>query len=116
MENLTLETFKEKIFDFETNTDWSFNGTKPAIIDFYADWCAPCKSIAPIFEELSQEFSNIDFYKVDIDVQNEIAMFLQIRSIPAILFIPLVGTPSMGVGAISKKEFEQAIRKTFNIE
>ncbi len=116
MEKLTKETFKEKVFDFETGGDWKFNGTKPAIIDFYADWCGPCKMVAPVLEELSTEFPNIDFYSVDTEDQAEIAQAFNIRNIPAILFIPLTGTPSMGVGAMPKNALKQAIKDALGIE
>jgi thioredoxin len=116
MENLTTETFKVKIFNFEKNKDWKFEGTKPTIIDFYADWCSPCKMVTPILEELSQEFPDVDFYKVDIDSEIEISSAFQIRSIPALLFIPLTGTPAMGVGAVPKNALIEAIRNTFDIQ
>lgn len=109
MENLTVETFKEKVFDYTLNKEWSFNGTKPAVIDFYADWCAPCKQIAPILEELSTERLDIDFYKVNTEEQQELAAVFGIQSIPSILFIPLEGQPQMAMGALPKATFEQAI-------
>jgi thioredoxin 1 len=110
MENLTVETFKEKVFDYTAESEWKFKGTKPAIIDFYADWCGPCKAVAPILEELSVEHPEIDFYKIDTDAQNELAMIFQIRSIPSILFIPVNGSPEMGLGAMPKAKFEEAIK------
>jgi thioredoxin len=110
MENLTKETFKEKIFDFETETEWKFKGTKPAVIDFYADWCGPCRMIAPALEELSGEYPDIDFYKVDTEAQGEIAAAFQIKNIPMILFIPLEGKPGMVIGALPKEKLKEAIR------
>ena len=89
MENLTTESFKEKVFDYTQNQEWTFRGTKPAVIDFYADWCNPCKMVAPILEELSTENPGIDFYKVDTEEQVELATIFGIRSIPSILFIPV---------------------------
>jgi len=109
MENLTTETFKEKVFDYALNEDWSFKGTKPAVIDFYADWCQPCKTIAPILEELSIEYQNIDFYKVNTEEQQELAMTFGIRSIPSILLIPVEGMPQMVQGALPKDIFIKAI-------
>jgi len=109
MENLTTETFKEKVFDYILNKEWSFKGKKPAIIDFYADWCAPCKMIAPILEELDTEYENVDFYKVNTEEQIELAATFRIQSIPAILFIPLVGQPQMALGGQSKENFKQGI-------
>ena len=109
MENLTVETFKEKVFDYENNTEWSFKGEKPAIVDFYADWCGPCKTIAPILEELDAEYDNVDFYKVNTEEQTELAATFGIQSIPSILFIPVEGMPQMSLGALPKETFKQAI-------
>jgi len=109
MENLTVETFKEKVFDYAQNEEWSFRGEKPAIIDFYADWCQPCKTIAPILEELDTEFENVDFYKVNTEEQNELAATFGIQSIPSILFIPVDGMPQMALGALPKETFREAI-------
>ena len=112
MENLTVETFKEKVFDYAQEKEWSFKGKKPAIIDFFADWCAPCKTIAPILEELDKEYEGVDFYKVNTEEQNELAATFGIQSIPSILFIPLDGQPQMALGAIPKETFKQAINET----
>lgn len=117
MENLTAETFKEKIFDYSQNgAVWEFKGTRPTIIDFYADWCGPCKTIAPILEELSNEHQNIDFYKIDTETEGELAMSFGIQSIPSILFIPVTEEPQMAVGALTKESFKQAIKEILNIE
>ena len=114
MENLTVETFKEKVYDYTSGQDWFFKGNKPAIIDFYADWCAPCKTVAPILEELSTIYPNIDFYKVNTEEQSELASMFQIKSIPSILFIPIDGQPQMAMGALPKENFLQAINGIFN--
>lgn len=116
MENLTVETFKEKIFDYSQGGGWLFKGNKPAIIDFYADWCQPCKMVAPILEELSVEYTNVDFYKVDTEAQNELAAVFGIRSIPSILFIPLSGQPQMSMGALPKETFKTAIKNALGVE
>lgn len=116
MENLTVETFKEKIYDYSQNVEWSFKGTKPVIIDFYADWCNPCKMVAGVLEELSNEYPAIDFYKVDIDTENELASIFSIRSIPSILFIPVSGQPQMSTGAAPKSKFQKVISDILNIE
>lgn len=116
MENLTIETFKEKVFDFEKNTEWTFVGSKPAVIDFYADWCNPCKMVAPILEELSTEYPNIDFYKVNTEEQNELAAEFGIRSIPSIFFIPLIGLPQMAMGALPKDTFKKAFKEVLGVE
>ena len=109
MENLTVETFKEKVFDYTQEKEWSFKGDKPAIIDFYADWCGPCKTIAPILEELDAEYEGINFYKVNTETETELAGAFGIQSIPSLLFIPLEGQPQMAMGALPKETFKQAI-------
>ena len=111
MENLTFKTFKEKVFDFEANEEWNFVGEKPAIIDFYADWCGPCKTIAPILEELDAENEDVDFYKINTEEQNDLAAVFHIQSIPSILFIPLEGQPQLAMGAMPKETFKQAIEE-----
>ena len=109
MENLTTETFKEKVFDYTQNEEWSFKGEKPAIIDYFASWCSPCKTIAPILEELDGEYEDIDFYKVDTETEQELAAAFGIQSIPSILFIPMEGQPQMAMGALPKQTFKEAI-------
>lgn len=110
MENLTKETFKAKVFDYEANKEWKYKGALPAIIDFYADWCGPCKMVAPVLEGIAKEYSGkIDVYKIDTDAQNELAGMFGISSIPSILFIPKEGKPQMAVGAMSKEGFKEAI-------
>jgi len=110
MEHLTKETFKEKVFNFETEKEWKFNGALPCIIDFYADWCGPCKMVAPVLEELSKEYAGkIDIYKVDTEAEQELAGAFGIQSIPSILFCPKEGQPQMSMGAMPKSQFVQAI-------
>jgi thioredoxin 1 len=112
MEHLTKETFKQKVFDFENNTDWKFTGELPCIIDFYADWCGPCKMVAPVMEELSVEFKGkVDIYKVDTEAEQELAGMFGIQSIPSILFCPKEGQPQMMMGALPKQTFIQAINE-----
>ncbi|MDD4645843.1 MAG: thioredoxin domain-containing protein, partial [Bacteroidales bacterium] len=90
LEHLTLQSFKQKVFDFEKNQDWKFNGTLPAVIDFYADWCGPCKMVAPVLENLATEYEGkVDIYKVDTEAERELAGLCGIQSIPAILLIPM---------------------------
>ncbi len=115
MENLTSQTFKEKVYDFN-GTDRKLLGNKPIVIDFYADWCSPCKMITPILEELSEEYSNIDFYKIDTDAESELAAVFNIRSIPSVLFIPVEGISQMMIGAQPKSRFSNTIKNIFNIE
>ncbi len=117
MEHLVKETFKEKIFDYEQGKEWSFKGQKPAIIDFYADWCGPCKMVAPVLEELAKEYGGqLDIYKIDTEDQQELAAMFQIRSIPSILFIPAEGQPAMATGAMAKEQFKEAIKDVLKVE
>ena len=110
MEHLTKETFLQKVFDYEQNQEWKFTGDRPAIVDFYADWCGPCRMVAPILEELSKEYQGkVDIYKVDTEAEQELAAVFGIRSIPSILFIPRQGKPQMAMGALPKDAFIQAI-------
>ena len=112
MEHLTKETFKQKVFDFEKNKEWNFSGSKPCIIDFYADWCGPCKMIAPILEELAQEYDGqIYIYKVDTEAEQQLAGEFGIRSIPSLLFVPMGEAPQMAQGALPKDAFKQAIEE-----
>jgi len=116
-EHLTKETFLDKVFDYENETEWKFKGSKPAVIDFYADWCGPCKMVAPIIEELSIEYKEeIDIYKIDTEDQQELAGIFGIRSIPSILFIPMGAQPQMAAGAIPKDGFEKAFEDIFGIK
>jgi len=110
-EHLTVETFKQKVFDYEKNADeWVFEGDKPCIVDFYADWCKPCKLIAPIMEELANEYKGqINIYKVNTEQQRELSRVFGVRSIPTVLFIPMKGKPQMSQGALPKETFKQAI-------
>ncbi|MDX9847152.1 MAG: thioredoxin [Tenuifilaceae bacterium] len=117
LEHLTMETFKSKVFDFEKNTDWKFEGDKPAVIDFYADWCGPCKMVAPILEELSKEYAGkIDIYKVDTEAEQELVGIFGIRSIPSILFIPMNDKPQMAAGALPKDTFKQAFADVLKVQ
>lgn len=117
VEHLTLETFKEKVFDFEKSKEWQFKGENPAIIDFYANWCGPCKIVGPIIEELAEEYCcKLDFYKVDTEQQQELAGMFGIRSIPSLLFIPKDDKPQMAMGALPKDTFRQLIKEVLGLE
>lgn len=112
MEHLTAESFKQKVFNYEINKEWKFEGTLPCIIDFYADWCGPCKMVAPILEELSEEFKGkVDIYKVDTEAEQELSAVFGIQSIPSILFIPKSSQPQMMMGAMPKDTFIKAINE-----
>lgn len=108
-EHLTKEQFLTKVFDFEKNKDWKFEGELPCIIDFYANWCGPCKMVAPILEELSDEYKGkVNIYKVNTEQEQELAGAFGIRSIPSMLFVPQDGQPQMSAGALPK----DALKKT----
>lgn len=110
--HLTTETFKQKVFNYDVNKEWKYEGTTPCIIDFYADWCGPCKKVAPIMDELAKEYDGkIIIYKVDTEKQQELAAAFGIRSIPSILFVPVSGQPQMAQGALPKENFVQAIEE-----
>jgi thioredoxin 1 len=111
-QKLTTQDFKDKVFNYETETDWKTKGDLPIIIDFYADWCGPCKMVAPILEELSDEYEGkLIIYKVDSDKEMELASVFGIQSIPTFLFIPVEGDPMMQPGAFPKKVFKEIIEE-----
>ncbi|ADK80536.1 MULTISPECIES: thioredoxin [Sediminispirochaeta] len=111
-EHLTKTDFLEKIFDYENKKEWEYQGELPAVIDFYADWCGPCKMVAPIIEELSQEYEGkVNFFKIDTEAEQELSMAFGIQSIPSLLFIPKEGKPQMAAGALPKDTFKEVIDK-----
>jgi thioredoxin len=110
--NLTADKFRSEVFDYTAHKEWQFKGDKPAIIDFYADWCGPCKMVAPIFEELSDEYGDhLTIYKVDTEAEQELAAMFGIQSIPSILFIPMDKTPMMQKGALPKQSLKKVIEE-----
>lgn len=107
---LTVDNFKQKVFDYTVNESWNYNGTIPSVIKFGTEWCNPCKVIAPILEELSETYDGkVDFYTVDVDKEQELAQVFGIRSVPTLLFVPKVGEPQMAMGALPKNELNTAI-------
>lgn len=109
---MTKEMFKDKILDYETVQEWNYKGERPAIIDFYATWCGPCKATAPNVEKIAEEFDGkVDVYKVDVDQQEELAAVFGIQSIPTILFIPKTGNPVKNVGAMDYEQLKQAVNQ-----
>ena len=115
-EHLTKQTFLDKVFNYEANKEWKYQGDKPALIDFYADWCGPCKMVAPILEELSEEYKDqINIYKIDTESEQELAAAFGIQSIPSLLFIPMNEKPQMAMGALPKQQLEQAIRDVLGV-
>jgi len=116
-EHLNVDTFKEKVFNYAENKEWKFEGDLPCIIDFYADWCGPCKMVAPVLEELSTEFEGkMNVYKVNTEEQQELAQAFGIQSIPSILFVPKDGQPQMSAGALPRDSFLEAMKTVLNVE
>jgi thioredoxin len=116
-EHLTTESFKQKVFNWEENNEWKYEGDLPAIVDFYADWCGPCKMVAPILEEISTEYEGkLHVYKVDTDKEQELAMAFGIQSIPSILFIPMGDKPQMAAGALPKETLQQVIKDVLKVD
>ncbi len=116
-ESLTKQAFLEKVFDYENNKDWKFEGDKPAIVDFWADWCGPCKVVGPVLEELSEEYKDqLNIYKVNTEQEQELAAAFGIQSIPSLLFIPVDDKPQMAAGALPKESFKKIINDVLKIE
>jgi thioredoxin 1 len=116
LEHLTKQSFKEKVFNFEANKEWKYEGKVPCLIDFYADWCGPCKMVAPVLEELQKEYGdNLVIYKVDTEQEQELAGMFGIQSIPSLLFVPVDGQPQMAMGALPKDTFVKAISDVLKV-
>ncbi len=108
--HLTTQEFKDKVFNYDAGSEWKYEGQLPAIIDFYADWCGPCKVVAPILEEIAKDYSGkIIVYKVNTEDEHELASVFGIQSIPTLLFVPLTGKPQAAMGALPKQSFQKAI-------
>lgn len=109
--HLTKQQFLDKVVNYEENPEeWVYRGNKPAIVDFYATWCGPCKAISPILEELAGEYKDqIYIYKIDTDQEQELSAAFGIRSIPSLLFIPMTGNPQMTQGAMEKADLKRVI-------
>jgi thioredoxin 1 len=116
-ENLTTATFKEKVFDYDKSEEWKYAGTLPCIIDFYADWCGPCKMVAPVLEQVSKDYQGkLLVYKVNTDEQQELAGAFGVQSIPSLLFVPMEGRPQMAVGALPRGSLDKAIKDVLAVE
>ncbi|MBO5085696.1 MAG: thioredoxin [Paludibacteraceae bacterium] len=110
--NLTKGGFLRRVMDYEKNpiSDWKFLGDKPAIIDFYAPWCGPCRMLLPIIEELSSEYEGkVDIYKVNVDEEEELANLFGIRSVPTLIFVPMGERPQLAQGALPKPKLKEII-------
>lgn len=116
--HITKADFLKKVYDFEKNPDeWKYLGSQPAIVDFYADWCGPCRQLSPVLDELAKEYSGkLTIYKVNVDNERELATFFGIRSIPTLLFIPMKGKPQRSLGALSKTELKGIIKDVLKVE
>ncbi|MGL4293354.1 MAG: thioredoxin [Bacteroidales bacterium] len=116
IEHLNEETFREKVFDYTQSQDFKYIGKLPALIDFYAEWCGPCKMITPILEELAKEYEGkVAIYKIDTDKEEKLAYMFGIRSIPSLLFVPMDGGPMMEHGAKTKKQMEEYFHKILGV-
>ena len=117
MESLSKKSFSQKVFNYEQNKEWKFEGKIPCIVDFYADWCGPCKMVEPILQELAQEYQGkLNIYRVDTQAQPELAAVFGIQSIPSILFVPLNDKPQMAVGALPKETLKKTIKEVLKVE
>lgn len=116
--HITKADFIKKVYDFEKNPDeWKYLGSQPAIVDFYADWCGPCRQLSPVLDELAKEYSGeLTIYKVNVDNERGLATFFGIRSIPTLLFIPMKGKPQRSLGALSKTELKGIIKDVLKVE
>jgi thioredoxin len=113
---LTDDTFRKLIFNYDENKEWKYEGTRPAIIDFYADWCPPCRVLSPLVEEIAREYEGkIDVFKVDTDQEKLLAQKLGIRNLPTLLFIPVKGEPQAVMGALPKESLVKAINEVLLI-
>jgi len=116
-EHLTKETFVTKVYDYEKNAEWKFEGEVPSIIDFWAEWCGPCKMISPVLDEIAKEYDGkLNVYKVNVDEEVDVASAFGIQSIPSLLFIPLNEKPRLAVGALPKANILKLVKDVLKVE
>jgi thioredoxin len=116
-QQLSKADFLEKVFNFEDSREWRFEGQRPCIVDFHADWCQPCKLLSPVLDELAREYmGKLDIYGVDTGAEQELAVVFGIRSIPTMLFVPMRGKPRLLIGAVPKATIRQAIQEVLQVE
>ena len=116
-EQLTKEAFISKVFDFEKNSAWKFAGDRPTIVDFWADWCGPCKMISPLLEQIAKEYEvKVNVYKVNADEENEVASAVGVQGLPSLLFIPVNEPPRLSVGALPKASIKKLVRDILKVE
>lgn len=117
VQHLNKADFLDKVFNYETNKEWKFSGSRPVLVDFYADWCGPCKMVAPVLEKLAAEYDGkLDIYKINTEEEQELSAAFGIQSIPSLLFIPMEGQPQMVAGALPKPQLEKIIADVLKVE
>jgi thioredoxin len=117
VEHLTTDGFKSKVFNYEESKTWKYAGSKPAILDFYAEWCGPCKMLGPMLEDLATKYDGkLEVYKIDTDKEPELSSLFNIQSVPTLFFVPVEGEPQFALGALPKAELERAISEVLKVE
>jgi thioredoxin 1 len=115
--SLTNETFKANVFNYPVNQQWKYEGKLPAIVDFYATWCAPCKKLSPLLEDLAEKYKGkIIVYRVDVDAEQQLAQSMGIQSTPTLLFIPVKGQPKQSIGLLSSETLEKTINEVLLVK
>ncbi|MFW5753595.1 MAG: thioredoxin [Marinilabiliaceae bacterium] len=114
---LDKDAFVNQVFDYENNSEWKYKGDKPAIIDFYADWCGPCKKLSPLLEELQSDYNGkIQIYKVDTEKSKELAAAFGIQSLPTIVFVPMNEEPQAVLGFVPKEKLTEMVSNILKVE